>query len=102
MKYKKITNREAVELFLAGSDKLRVKPPGFNTPMRLSKDIPAIEFADDSKCEFYVEYEPLKASFDTVLTNMCGNKTLRDFDIRMFQPLSLGTRVRVTIEEVVE
>ena len=102
MKYKKITNREAVELFLAGSDKLRVLPPGFITPVLLSKDIPAMEFADDSSCEFYTEYEPLKASFDTVLTNVLGNKTLRDFDIRIFQPLSIGSRVRVTIEEVVD
>lgn len=106
MKYKKITNKEAMELFLSGSDKLRVKPPGFNVPVILAEDIPARYFINDSNQEFYIAYEQKKFSYDTKIVNTDASAslclTIPDLSKMLYLGgFSSGTRISVTIEESV-
>lgn len=103
MRYKKITNREAVELFLAGSC-IYVKPPGYDIPVLVARTIEARDFSKDSKCEFYVSAEPKRSVFNAEVVLVDGlrlTKTLRIGPTEL-NDLPEGTKVRVTIEEVVE
>ena len=102
MIYKRITNREAVDLFLRGDKRLRVSTTGCR-PYEVPPEALAKVFAEGSKFDFYIEQEPKRAagSFIVEGQSLTGQLSLSPIAIDyLLRDFPLGTRVKVTVEEM--
>ena len=105
MKFTQISKKEALQIFLATPEKLYYACGGSsNTPERVANEIQVAAFRENTIAVFFIEAPPPKkvvrdteiilASLIHKIIGPLGPDFLQDFDP--------GTKIRVTVEEIVE
>lgn len=104
MTYKRISSEEAARLCLAGSEKVRFCPgyPDGLPKLKLDQSATVSMFLDGSGYEFYIEQKPKRLEFVSVVEQL-NNATwrVRELEGRICRSFDSGTKVQVTIEEIV-